>query len=363
MMPAPTSRPPRALGILLALALLAGPLRAQDVLFFRLGEKRVGKVVGLDENNFRLEVVLSSGADVGQAPKATVSIPRKNVSQIEFAADPSRDRMLDPSNPDRLRDAGALWASAQPWLTVPRSPAAGIGCALGDALLESAKPEAAAKALGIFQQIEARAWSEDDRMVAKQGRLRAMVASGKAKEAVKEALELAEITENPAVLIEANFLLAEADAAALSQLVEDNPRWEEDPLVIPEHARLYHRALDLYLFPAVFYGSDSAASARGLWGAAQVYDFSGERDRALECARDILSMYPAAPTATLAAQYLESLPKKLLAADPEKEAAAPPPEEPKAREKSEKPAKPEKKSSPKKKSTSKKSHAKTPSKN
>jgi len=59
-------------------------------------------------------------------------------------------------------------------------------------------------------------------MTAKQGRLRAMVASGKAKDAVGEAEQLAASTEDPTVLIEAKYLLAETSAASLKKLLEDN---------------------------------------------------------------------------------------------------------------------------------------------
>ncbi len=339
-----------------AAAILCGFLcvcaHGQDVIFQRNGEKRVGHVTAVSEKAFRFEIQLSQPTgNPGPATTATVSVPRDSIIQIEFAEDPEAERLLADTNPNRLRDAGTLWQPAMPWLAIPRSPAARIGRIYAEELLRTGKSSDAREALKVFQEIESKAWDEEERMTAKQGRLRAMVATGNAKEAIQEALELAQTTENPTVLIEANFLLAEADTEALRQLVKENPRWQEDSLVVPEHAKLYNKALDQYLFCPVFYGSNAAASARGLWGASRVYDFAGERDKALECARDILSMYPATDVASLASKYVESLPKKVTASDPDKESLTPEPTPT-----PEEPTQPEK---PKKKSqSSKKSHAK-----
>ena len=307
----------------LALLLLASSLQAQDVLFMRNGQNRSGRLTGLDDKTFRLEVPLPpQPGSSASAPAATasVSIQKANVSYIEFAPDPARDRALESAATDRIRETGDLWLRQLPWLDIPRSPAARIGCVFGNLLLKTETRENAAKALEIFRQIEARAWDDQDKMNARQGRLRALVATGHAKDAVKEALKLAEITENPAVLIEAKFILAEADGAALRKLVDDNPRWQEDILVIPEHARLYHQALDLYLFPYLFFGSDTLPAARGLWEAAQIYDFVGEKDNALECARDLTTIYPDTPFGPPAKKYIETLPRELVVVDPEKDA-------------------------------------------
>ena len=308
---------------LFAFLLLIFPLHGQDVIFMRNGEKRAGQITGLDGNSFRLSVLLPPRPGTpanSPAASASVAIPKADVSHIEFFPDPARDRALESATPAQIRETAELWLKQLPWLEIPRSPAARIGCTFGNLLLKSETPGDSAKALEVFRLIESRAWDKQDQMNAKQGRLRAMVATGQAAEAVKEALDLAESTENPAVLIEAKFLLAEADDATLRKLVEDNPRWQEDVHVIPEHARLYHRALDYYLFPYLFFGSESLPAARGLWGASRVYDFVDQKDKALECARDIIAIYPDTKFGPLAKSYVESLPQKLVADDPEKAA-------------------------------------------
>jgi len=309
---------------LLLLLLLSAPLlHAQDVLFLKSGEKRSGRLSGLDDQTFRFQVSLPP--PVGSPPSAaqvfaSVAIPREDVDHVEFAPDPALEELLKSATISRVGEIEALWSRAEPLLQVPRSPAARIANVLGNLLLQTGDPAHAARALELFKNIEAAAWNPSDKMSARQGRLRAMVATGKAREAVSEAGELAAATENPAVLIEAKYILAAAADASLRRLLNDNPRWEKDPHVLPERHRLYNEALDLYLYPTLFAGSESEAAARGLWGAAGIYLLAGESQKALECARDIATLYPHTKSAGAATDFIASLPEAQRAIDPEKEA-------------------------------------------
>ena len=320
--------------VLIALSVSASAQVSQglDTLFIVNGERSVGKLTGLDGESFRLQRPLPPppGAPAGAAPMfATVTVPRANVVHIEFAPDDARDQKIREATVAQLPEIEALWKTYGLWLPVAKSPAGRIGLVYGDLLLRSGDPANAQKALALFQKIEKETWNQDDLMLAKQGRLRAMVATGRAKDAVQEARELAKVSEDPAVLIEANYILAEAADKGLRRLVEENPRWEEDVFVIPERNRLYHEALDLYLNPALFFGSDVEPAARGLWGAAGVYQFTGETAQATELARDLVTLYPHTKYATLAQQFLEALPEAFKNQDNEKEAreedSAPPP--------------------------------------
>ena len=340
--------------ILLFLVLALPVLPAQDVLFLRSGEKRSGHLSGLDDQQFRFQVPLPPPpGSPPSAPQvfASVTIPRADVEHIEFAHDPALEELLKSATISQVAEIGALWNRSEPLLKVPRSSAARIANVLGGLLLQTGDPAQAARALELFKKVEADAWSASDKMSARQGRLRAMVATGNAKEAVIEAGELATATENPAVLIEAKYILATAADAALRRLLNDNPRWAEDAHVIPERNRLYNEALDLYLYPSLFAGSEAEAAARGLWGAAGIYLLAGESQKALECARDIATLYPHTKPAGQAADFIASLPEAQRAIDPEKEARtgmAPAPEKAEAPEKS--PAEtPKKKSHEKKK--------------
>jgi len=311
--------------LLLCLVLAAPVLPAQDVLFLKSGEKRSGRLSGLDAQQLRLQVPLppppGSPASAQQV-FASVTIPRKDVDYIEFAPDPAMEELLKSATISQVVEIGGLWNRAEPLLKVPRSSAARIANVLGSLLLQTGDPAKAARALELFKEVEVGAWSPSDKLAARQGRLRAMVATGNAKEAVDEAMELAAVTENPAVLIEAKYILATAADASLRRLLNDNPRWEEDPHVIPERHRLYNEALDFYLYPSLFAGSESEAAARGLWGAAGIYLLAGESQKALECARDISTLYPGTKFAGPAAEFIASLPEAQRAINPEKEARA-----------------------------------------
>ncbi len=307
--------------LLLPALLLAGPAFAQtgdvvDTIFMSdaAGSQRVGRIVGIDDKSFKVEVPLAVGG-----AKATVSVPRVQVSRVEFAPNPARDSLLAAP----VANAAALggeWARWRPYLAVAKSPAGAVGNAYASALLASGDPKQAAQALEIFKLVETSAWSEVEEAAAKRGRLRALVATGHAADAVNEAIALAKESADPSVLIEAKFILAEAAYARLRQLVEDNPRWSEDPLVRPERERLYNEALDLYLHPYLFLGSDTHAASRGLWGAVEVYRFGGDERNAIESARDLTMLYPGTRYATLGKEFLDSLPPETKKEDAEEDA-------------------------------------------
>lgn len=311
--------------ILVFLLLSLPLLPAQDVLFMKNGGKRSGHLTGLDDILFRFQVPLPPppGASPSSAPVfASVSVPRRDVDHIEFGPDPALDSLLKSADVAQLPEVEARWNIAQPWLKVPRSPSARIANVLGDLLLRTGDPARAARALELFKNVESGTWDDADKLSARQGRLRAMVATGDAGAAVNEAAELSAATENPAVLIEAKYILATSADASLRQLLADNPRWEEDVAVIPERHRLYNEALDLYLFPSLFAGSESEAAARGLWGATGIYLLAGESRKALECARDITTFYPRTKFAAPAADLIASLPESQHGTDPGKDASA-----------------------------------------
>ncbi len=313
--------------LLLLAVVLTGPALAQtadvvDTLFMNdiAGSRRVGRVVGVDATTFKLEVPLAIGGPA--SAKATVGVPRAQVNRIEFAPSDNRDRLLAAPTAANLGALDVEWLRWQGFLAVPKSPTAAVGDAYATALLATNDPKHAAEALEIFSRIEQDAWDDADIQVAKRGRLRAMVATGHAAEAVAEAVELSQASEDPTVLIEAKYILAEAASARLRKLVDDNPRWQEDPRVTPEHDRLYNEALDLYLHPYLFLGSETEAASRGLWGAVQTYRFGGDDDSAIEAARDLATLYPATRYAALAKEYLAALPGSLKSHDAEKDAQA-----------------------------------------
>jgi hypothetical protein len=290
-----------------------------DTLFMNdaAGTRRVGHIVGIDAKSFQLDVPLTVGP---AGASARVAVPRAQVSRIEFAPNEARDRLIANPTAASTSALNIQWLRWQAFLAVPKSPAGAIANAYAAALLATNDPKNAATALDVFSRVEREGWSEADHQTAKQGRLRAMIATGHAADAVNEAKSLAKESEDPTVLIEAKFILAEAALSSLNKLVDENPRWTEDVLVRPEHDRLYNEALDLYLHPYLFLGSETDAAARGLWGAVQVYRFGGDDAEAVESARDLTQLYAGTKYAKLATDYLARLPEELKKQDAEKDA-------------------------------------------
>lgn len=294
---------------------------AQDVLLLKNGDRRAGEIISADATTVRLRVSLGGPALPGAGTAmATVGIPRADIDAIEFKADPNREDRLRSATPDRIPEVEADWKRLEPWIDFPRSQAGAIGCKLGELLLLTKDRAKAASALELFTQIEQKSWSDADKARAKQGRLRAMVATGRAAEAIDQAKLLAAESEDPEILIEANYIMAQAAEKDLKAFLEENPRWEQDPHVIDTRHDLYNRVLELYLYPSLFHGSDDTRSARGLWGAVSVYRVSKQLPLAIETSRDITVLYPDTTEAKLSQEFLASLKPEELASDFEAEA-------------------------------------------
>ena len=307
-----------AITFLFATALAA---TAQDVLLLKNGDRRAGEIISADATTVRLRVSLGGPALPGAgAAMATVGIPRADIDAIEFKADPTREERLRSATPDRIPEVEADWKRLQPWIDFPRSQAGAIGCKLGELMLLTKDPAKSASALELFTLIEKQSWSDQDKARAKQGRLRAMVATGRATEAIDQAKQLAAETEDPEILIEANYIMAQSADKDLKTFLEENPRWEQDSTVIDRRHELYNRVLELYLYPALFYGSDNERAARGLWGAVGVYRASNQLPLAIETSRDIDILYPSTTEAKLAQDFLATLKPDQLATDFEAEA-------------------------------------------
>ena len=307
-----------AITLLFATALAA---TAQDVLLLKNGDRRAGEIISADATTIRLRVPLGGPALPGAgAAMATVGIPRADIDAIEFKADPNREERLRSATPDRIPEVEADWKRLESWIDFPRSQAGAIGCKLGELMLLTKDPAKSASALELFTLIEQKSWSDDDKARAKQGRLRAMVATGRATEAIDQAKQLAAESEDPEILIEANYIMAQSADKDLKTFLEENPRWEQDSTVIDRRHELYNRVLELYLYPALFYGSDNERAARGLWGAVGVYRASNQLPLAIETSRDIAILYPATTEAKLAQDFLATLKPDQLTTDFEAEA-------------------------------------------
>jgi hypothetical protein len=281
-------------------ALLSGAL-AQDTIEFVDGTSRVGRLVGAEEKVFRLRIP----PPMPGQPAATVSINRADVERIVFGPDADLEALNADATIGRTAFARVLWQRMEPFLSVPESPAAKAGLLYGGILLLSKDPNRHNEALALFSRVEKEAWDESDRESATRGRLKAMLALGRVDEASREAETLALQAEDPELLLETKLLLAETRLAALRELLGENPRWREDPPVRTERDKLLNEALDLALYPFLFYGTVHEQAAKGLWLAHEAYLLADQPDAAREVATDITAIYPQTRYAAPARESLQ----------------------------------------------------------
>ena len=312
--------------ILLAVTCIAA--HAQDVLEMKTGSRRAGKIISFDEKFIRLELDLTAQGSSSARSVASIALPRGDVLSIDFASNSQRDAAIRSASAQDIDALDGYWKEFKPWLEMSRSPSGSIACALGNALLATKERKNADRALELFTLVEEKAWQDSDKARAREGRLRAMTATGKAAKAIEEAKALAAETEDPEILIEANYLLAQAAEKELKDFLKENPRWDIDTSVIDQRHRLYNRVLELYLYPSLFFGTNNEKAARGLWGAIGIYRTSGEERLAIETSRDIHTFYPKTQEAEQARDYLASLKPEQLRADSEAEARKEMPESP-----------------------------------
>lgn len=276
-----------------AIALLLGALtavaaHAQDVIEYTDGTTRKGQVVGLDDRFFRLRIP----PPVQGQPPATVNVSRTDVDKILFGPEAELETLRQDPSIGRTAAARVAWQKREPFLAIPESRAAEAGLLYAQILMLSTDPRRHEEALEICRRIEKEAWNDADRERATRGRLGAMLKLGRIDEASQEAQALAEAAEDPELLLETKLLLAQTRIAALRQLLEDNPRWNEDPPVRAERNQLLNDALDLALYTFLFHGTAREQAAEGLWLAREAYLLAGDDNSARDVATDITTIYP-----------------------------------------------------------------------
>jgi tetratricopeptide (TPR) repeat protein len=278
---------------------IAGFAVAQDIIHRTNGSKQPGKVVGLDEHLLKVQVQLIAGQ-----PAATVTIPRREVLHVDFAETEAERRLLAAGRTADPLQVATTWQQKKAFLNFPNSNAGAFALLYAHHLLKTRGKEQ--DAFALYEVISGQDWNETRRAEATRGKLSAMIATGRAAEAVEHARKLATDADDPGTLIEAKQVLAEASLKQLRELLEENPRWEEDEHVRPERHRLYHETLDLLLFPFLFHGSESEQAARGLWRATELYQLVNEPEHAAETARDVAVLYPNTSYAAEAQKLLTS---------------------------------------------------------
>ena len=275
-------------------------LLADDEVRLKDGNTRKGRIVGMDETSFRLSL---PGPVPGQSA-GTTSIPRANVERIIFAPDRTLEAVRANPGPGALNTARVRWQTLQPMLGIPESRAGDAGNLYGECLRLTGERTRLEEALGVYAEVEKGAWNPADREDAKRGRLRTMIDLGRSQEVATEIEEIATSAQDPGLLLDSKLLIASARLAALEKLVAENPRWEEDPPVRAERLRLLHETADNALYPFLFHGTARGQAAKGLGILLELYQFTGDQDEARKVATDLAEIYPDAPEAKKAAEFL-----------------------------------------------------------
>jgi len=284
-------------------ALLSTKTSAQDVLHLKSGEVLNCQIEAITDNILTYQVSVDLGGGKTASSRRTIS--PAVIDYIEFAPLPGEVEALgEPERADR-KVLEKLWFDLSRHLHRPRSNAGKVGLAYADALLKSDKEYEWNEALQLFDRIREKDWDETNRQAAFQGRLRSLIQIGDLETALHEANQLAEQSEDPGMLIEARYALAQVDFKSLRKLESENPKWEEDDTVRPDRNRLYHRILDQFLWPYLFHGTEEEAAARGLVAAAETYAFGGDLEAARDSLNDVLALYPNTRQADVAQERMK----------------------------------------------------------
>lgn len=292
--------------ILLSCLLTVGALRADDEVRMKDGSARKGRVVGVDAASFRLAL---PGPVPGQSA-GTTSIPREGVERIIFGSDATLEEIKANPSAGAAPAARVRWQTLRPFLAIPESRAAQAGNLYGEILRLSGDRNRREEALGIYGEVEQNAWNPEDREAARRGRLRTMIELGRSQEVSAEVEEIAASAQDPELLLDSKLLVASARLAALHKLVEDNPRWYEDPPIRKERLRLLHETADNALYPFLFHGTARAQAAKGLGIVLALHQFTGDEGAARDVATDLAEIYPDSPEAAKASEFLQKKPEK-----------------------------------------------------
>lgn len=277
---------------------------ADDVIYLKTGESTVCRIDAITPKITNFTLLSDPGPAKGSA-RRTVATDR--IDYFVFGFKPGEEVVFNNRRKESAEVLEKWWNTWFAHLGRRRSRTAAFGNAFGHALLREDPDIHSNRALSVFDRVIARAWSEHDVAEAKQGRLRALMAMGDLETATHEAQLLAGETEDPGLLIEVKYLLAQVDFKALKDLVEENPKWEEDDDVRPERNRLYHIVVDQLLWPHLFHATRENEAARGLFGVAGVYRFSGENELALAACQDLVRLYPETDFTPGAAALIEQI--------------------------------------------------------
>lgn len=280
------------------------PLSADDFVHLHDGRVLQGSISRVTTLSISMKLRLP-----GVSGMANREIDMKTVRFIDFEELPGvAEALEDPQAPENAKRLKEAWAAISNRLPFPASNAGEVGLRVADALLASEDEVYQRRALGIFRMIEAEDWDEARQAEAQKGKLRTLIALNRIDEAMTEARQLAQTTEDPSLVLEARLVLAKADFQRLKTFETEHPRWMEDNDLVIERTALYHQVLDGFLYAPLFHGSVEDKASEALWQLIEVHRFAQEMEPARQRATDLIALYPSMPEAKMAQAFLDSTP-------------------------------------------------------
>ncbi|WP_050031183.1 hypothetical protein [Verrucomicrobium sp. BvORR034] len=297
-----------ALSICLCLGLAASQLSAQapagpksDVVVLQNGAAVPCRIVSSTAEMLRIEY-----RPAGAMGLMTREVPWTEIRSADFLMDEEFHALLRTT--DAARDGARLasrWEAVLPLLSRPNHPGGDLGLAYANACVASPAPATRSKALDICDVIISNDWNPQRRAQARWTRIQALVALNRTQDALGESRKiLADHGTDEWLAVRALLFTGKHSFEALKQLQSDNPRWEEDDLIVPERNRLFHESVECSVKPSLFHGTQEESATAGLWQAAAVLQFDGNLSAAADCARDILHLYPKAKEAGEVREFL-----------------------------------------------------------
>lgn len=285
-----------------ASVVLAATMQAEDTVLLRSGETKTGKVTGVEGGALQFQEVSKYGKVAGVIALA-------DVDRVEFDETPKLKRFIDTAANRSAQDMLKVWEQQRPFVPVRGSLAADVGLATVKRIRDSKEEADYAAAERILEVIKKESWDPEKASAAYDLGLQILAASGKAEKAKQEAEEGLK-SEDKSRRIASSYALAMILIPEYKALIEENPRWEIDPIVRPERNRIYNRIFDLLLIPYLEYGLPAEPAARSLWELVQFYQFNGDTPNAVSVAKDIVTIYPNTSFRDPANQYLSKQPKE-----------------------------------------------------
>ncbi len=281
---------------------------AGDIVRLLDGGEREGTVKSYDGQGLTLSVRVPSGT-------AETRIPAGIIERVDIVANAEEQTALDNPSADNLPALEGLWARHGALGGRRGSKAYPVAEALAEAIAkQGAKdaPERLAKLAAECSRLPGDKTSLEAKIKAIQ--IRILMQSNRTEEAEKIAAALdnspagqSEAPELAEARVLLDLLAAQKSWQALRQLEEEWPKWRQMPEKEEERRRLLNETLNRNLVVAVDHPRLTDLCAQALLGAAEAYAHSGQREEALQRAREILDWYPAEPYRTKAAELVASL--------------------------------------------------------